>query len=265
MNKDNVFVLGPQGTFSEIAAKKLFNGSDLIYARTIRDVFEHVSSEGGYGVVPFENSLEGSVNQTLDSLIEYSFNIVSETSFDIHLCLAAKKPEIKFPGAILSHPHALAQCRRYLEDKFPGVSLTNTQSTVSALCMARDNPNLLAVGPCESARSQGLFILDEDIEDYPSRTRFIAVSKDASIGKKSSVLFALPNEPGALYLVLEIFYVNGINLTKIESRPSKRGLGDYIFFADLENPPVESTLENAFSSLRERTTYFRFLGSYAVF
>jgi prephenate dehydratase len=263
MKKTKVAVLGPAGTFTEVAARAAFSGADFRYCDTVDGVFEAVEEGVEYGVVAIENSLEGSVNTTMDCLIEYDVKIVKEIVLDIGLCLAAspktKRENIK---TIASHPHALAQCRRFIVENFPEARLLRHESTAAAMKEARDVVGYAAIGPKESALLYGLRILEEDIQDAGSQTRFITVSKKESSGNKTSVIFAVKDEPGALYSVLREFAERKINLTKIESRPSKRKLGEYLFFMDFSGSQKDPRIKEAVSALKEKTAYLKILGSY---
>lgn len=258
-----VAVLGPEGTFTEIAAKRVFKDAKFIYCDTVDAVFEAVKKGTEYGVAAIENSLEGSVNTTMDCLIEYDVKIFKEIILDISLCLAAppntRREEIK---TIVSHPHALAQCRRFISEKFPGVRLQRHESTTAAMKEARNLPACAAIGPKESAELYGLRILEEDIQDFRSQTRFIVVSQKEGSGKKTSIIFTVKDEPGALYKVLKEFADRNINLTKIESRPSKRKLGEYLFFVDFEGDLRDKKTADVLASLRNKTSYLKILGSY---
>jgi prephenate dehydratase len=263
MSRTEVAVLGPAGTFTEIAARKAFKDAKLVYCDTVDDVFESVAAGKDYGVVAIENSLEGSVNTTMDCLIEYDTKIVKELILDIGLCLAAspktKKEDIK---VIVSHPHALAQCRRFLSENYPKVRLQRHESTAAAMKEAKDSAGYAAVGPKESAELYGLRVLEENIADAISQTRFVVVSKKEASGDKTSIIFAVKDKPGALYSVLKEFADKGINLTKIESRPSKRKLGEYLFFVDFEGSQKDGKIMGALSTIKEKTAYLKILGSY---
>jgi prephenate dehydratase len=263
MSRTEVAVLGPAGTFTEIAARKAFNDAKLVYCDTVDDVFESVAAGKDYGVVAIENSLEGSVNTTMDCLIEYDLKIAKEIVLDISLCLAVspktKKEDVK---AIVSHPHALAQCRHFLSENYPKARLQRHESTAAAMKEAKDTLGYAAVGPRESAAIYGLKVLEDSITDASSQTRFVVVSKKEASGKKTSIIFAVKDKPGALYQVLKEFADKGINLTKIESRPSKRKLGEYVFFVDFTGSLTDPKVKDAMTALEENTTYFKNLGSY---
>jgi prephenate dehydratase len=262
MNK--VAVLGPAGTFTEQAAGRLFPGAMLEYMEDVGDVFRFVDGGKGDGVAAIENSLEGSIGKTLESLMRYDVKIVGEATLDIHLNLMARKgvrpQDIK---VVLSHPTALAQCRDYLSREYPKAKREASSSTSEAIKQAGEKADAAAIGYGEAGLRYGLHVLAEDVQDQESQTRFVAVSKEGRDGPKTSLIFAVKDEPGALYSILKLFADASINLTKIESRPSRRKLGEYVFYLDYENaglkPPEREALH---ARIGERTTYMKGLGSY---
>jgi prephenate dehydratase len=260
-NKNSVGVLGPKGTFTEEAAKRMFPGRELYHCDTVEEVFETVCRGAEYGVVAVENSLEGAVNTSMDCLLEHDVSISKEIVLDIRLSLMAppgtRKEEIK---TILSHSHSLGQCRNY-----PKAALKRYDSNTAAIKeLGELKPKgVAAIGPGAAAELYGLEILSTGIEDAPSQTRFIAISKKISTtGKKTSIIFALKDRPGALYHALKDYADNGINLTKIESRPAKKKLGEYSFFIDFEGSLDEPKVKKALLSLKEKTIFLKSLGSY---
>ncbi len=264
-SRNSVAVLGPAGTFTEEAAKKIFPEMEVAHCDTVEDVFEAVSKGTEYGVVAVENSLEGSVNTTMDCLLEYDVKICKEYVMDIHLCMIGlpgkRKEEIK---TIISHPHSFGQCRKFLKGNYPKAALKRYNSNTAAIKELADlrPTGVAAIGPEAAAKLYGLEILQTGIEDAPSQTRFAAISKKECSGKKTSIIFALKDRPGALYSALKDFADNGINLTKIESRPAKKKLGEYSFFIDFEGSLADGNVKKALASLKEKTTFLKELGSY---
>ncbi len=294
-----IYCLGPEGSYTGKAAEifsKLINDKDIIYCNSIYEVFELVDREKGdsnniYGVVPSENSIEGSVSLTQDLLLEFPVKIYGEVDINIHHCLIGyNKDKIK---KVLSHPQALAQCRKYI--KKHGWNTIPVLSTAKAVkkVFEMKNEELGAIASKETAELYNLKVLDEDIQDYLNNTtRFILIgnenlkslddilkinklksensenketSNDCNYtnNKKSTVIFELKeNRPGALYDVLKEFNNRSINLTRIESRPSKRKLGNYIFYIDYETPKDEDELMGA---LKNHVSYIKHLGSYNIF
>ncbi len=256
-------VLGPSGTFTDIAARKLYPQADIIYKDSVREVFEFVT-KGGVGVVALENSLEGSVGAAMAGLLESDAKIVADTVLDIEHCLLAPKG-ISKDGitGIMSHSHALAQCMDYLNRNFPKADLTSTASTVAAMDKSLSMPGCAAIGPKEAGLKRGLEVLAQGVQDHESQTRFIAIASEGVSGTKSSIIFAVNDEPGALYSIIRLFADENINLTKIESRPSRRKLGEYVFFTDFENGGMDDDGRDALlAKIIERATFFKDLGSY---
>ncbi|WP_457611678.1 prephenate dehydratase [Methanocaldococcus sp.] len=251
----------PKGTYTEMAGKKILKYLDakLCYCPTIYEIFENVKDN--YGIVPIENSIEGAVNLTQDLLLEYNYKIVGETVLDIHHNLIGlNKDKIKI---IVSHPQALAQCRKYI--KKHGWKVKAVESTAKAVEMAKEDETVGAIGSESLAKLYNLKILDRNIEDYKNnKTRFIVIGKKDIKGKfnkyKTSIVFELKEDkPGALYHILKEFALKNINLTRIESRPSKRMLGTYIFYIDYEGKDLD-VLKN----LNKYVSFLRVLGSYPI-
>ena len=259
----SVSVLGPAGTFTEQAAKKIFTYPKLSYCEGVSEVFEKVEAgETEHGVVAIENSLEGSVGKTMEALMEYDVYIIGELALDINLCIMTQGPvdDIK---VILSHPHALAQCTDYLKKNYPDARQISAKSTAAALKELGAYDRAAAIGFAQAAQTYGLDIVAENIQDDFSQTRFIVISKQKKSGDKTSIIFAVKDEPGALYSILHAFADKDINLTKIESRPSKRKLGEYLFFMDFENKKLsEKEVMDVIDSVKPKTTFLKVLGSY---
>lgn len=261
-----VAVLGPKGSYSEQAARKWRPEARLAFQPTPGHVFRAVETgRAGAGVVPIENSVAGPVDVTLDLLRESDVSIVAEIELPIRHCLLSKG-SLKSVEAVASNSMALAQCRRFLERTLPDVRVLPAPSTAEAARRAARNPRVAAVASEEAARVYGLRILRRDIQDYRSNaTRFIALGRErpAPTGRdKTSLLISLAKDrPGFLYEVLGVFASRRINLTKIESRPTKRRLGEYVFFLDCEGHADARPVREALAALR-RIAEFRVLGSY---
>ena len=258
-----VAVLGPPGTFTEQASKRVFTESELTFCEGVGEVFRLVEAgDVEYGVVAMENSLEGSVGKTMEALIEFDVFIIGELTLDINLCLMkdAATEDIK---VILSHPHALAQCAEYLKENYPEAKLVSAKSTAAAMKELGDYGDAAAIGFAEAGKTYGLQVIAENIQDDYSQTRFVVISRIEKFGGKTSLIFALKDEAGALYSILQAFAGKDINLTKIESRPSKRKLGEYLFFMDFENSGLgESEVGEVVESVKTKTTFLKVLGSY---
>ncbi|ODS38054.1 MAG: hypothetical protein A7316_08575 [Candidatus Altiarchaeales archaeon WOR_SM1_86-2] len=266
-----IAILGPKGTFTEIAAREMFAREDFLFCDTIDDVFSAIEEDNAdLGIVPVENSLEGSVSVTMDCLLLYDIKICREIDLGINLCLMVRRgAERDSIMTIISHPHALAQSRVFLKKNFPYARLERSESTAFAMKKTSEaKEGYAAIGPKSSADLYGLDVMEENIQDMPSETRFIVLSKpekEISGGKpvnKTSIIFALKDAPGALYDALKEFAERGINLTKIESRPSKRRLGEYLFFVDLEGHLNDGNVKDALGEIKNKITFLKLLGSY---
>ncbi|BDZ66927.1 prephenate dehydratase [Methanobacterium ferruginis] len=257
---------GPAGTFTEEAASSI--GGELIPYDTIPEVFQAVhTGEVDRGVVPIENSIEGSVGVTLDLLAhQYLLKIRGEIVIPIsHNLLINPDAELEDVEVVYSHYQPLSQCRMFLEKM--GVKTQATQSTAAAAEMIIGHKNLAAIGTRRAALLYGLKIASEDIQDHASNmTRFVVIDHQDHIptGKdKTSVVLCLSNDrPGGLYDILGEFASEDINLTKIESRPSKEKLGSYIFFVDLEGHHKDLKIRNVINRIRSKVGYIKILGSY---
>ncbi|NCN64520.1 MAG: prephenate dehydratase [Candidatus Altiarchaeum hamiconexum] len=273
----NVAVLGPEGTFSEIASKKFLadeciNGN-FVYCNEVDEIFELVENQNvSFGVVPLENSIEGSINLTIDCLREYYkiVEIYKDIILDVRLCLLAKK-DLEYVSVICSHPHAIAQCRKFLkklnrnnDNRF---KISTVKSTALACKIAKDDETVAAAAAEEASEIYRLNLLFKGINDYKSQTRFIVIKRkftDANkiSGKKISLIFELENKPGALYEILREFSEKDINLTKIESRPSKRRLGEYFFFLEFEGNLGNENTGEVIKNIKGKVKFIEILGNY---
>ncbi|MCS6876276.1 MAG: prephenate dehydratase [Aquificaceae bacterium] len=263
-----VAYLGPKATFTHQAALEYF-GFSAHYApvSTISDVFREVElGRVDYGVVPVENTTEGVVNYTLDMFLESELSIVGEIVIPIRLNLLSTANSLKDVKTVYSHRHAIAQCKEWLRKNMPEVSLMETESTAKACELVMEMEDAGAIASEVAAYTYHLNILAENIQDNPNNyTRFIVVGKRRMkpTGKdKTSLIFAVKDEAGALFKALESFYKYGVNLTKIVSRPSKRKIWDYVFFVDLEGHAEDENVANAIELLQERAQLVKVLGSY---
>lgn len=264
--KEVVAVLGPRGSYTEQAAQKWKPGARLAYEATPAHVFRAVERKrAAVGVVPIENSVAGPVDVTLDLLRETSISIVAEIELPIRHCLLAKG-SLRSVEAVASNSMAIAQCRRFLERTLPDTRAVLVPSTAEAARRASRRPTLAAIASEEAARAYGLRILKRDIQDYRSNaTRFVALGREkpAPTGRdKTSLLISLAKDrPGFLHEVLGVFASRRVNLTKVESRPTKRKLGEYVFFLDCEGHAEAAPVKKALAALR-RIAEFRVLGTY---
>ncbi len=261
--------LGPKATFTHQAALEHFGiSAKYIPLPTIKDVFEEVERGNiDYGVVPVENTIEGVVNYTLDMFLQTpNVNIVGEIIIPVSLHLLSNAEELSEIKKVYSHPHAFAQARAWLDKHLPHAQRIEVESTAKAAEMALEDEEGAAVASEAAATVYNLGVLASNIqENLNNYTRFLVIGKKR-LGKtgrdKTSILFAVRDEAGALYRALEPFYRHGVNLTKIESRPSREKSWDYVFFADLEGHAEDERVKKALEELKERSKLVRVLGSY---
>lgn len=260
--------LGPPATFTHQAALARFGAAvEYVAARTIADVFDEVERErADFGVVPVENTTEGAVNMTLDRLVESSAVICGELALDITQHLLSRAEELSAVKRVLSHPQGLAQCREWLAAHLPEVPTEVTSSTAAAAELAAADASVAAIASELAGRLYGVPTLAARIEDNPQNsTRFLVIGLRPAgpTGRdKTSLLFAMRNEPGALYRILEPCARLGINLTKIESRPARRRPWEYVIFVDLEGHRETEPAASALAEVAERTLFLKVLGSY---
>ncbi|HOB16339.1 MAG TPA: prephenate dehydratase [Defluviitoga sp.] len=271
--------LGPIGTYSEIAAKKYFGENNIfIPQKTIADVFESVKiNETDYGVVPIENSVEGSVSITMDLLFEISeIKVVAECIVPIrHFLLSYEKIELNNIKTIYSHQQAVGQCSKFIRNYLNNPEIIFTASTASACQLIKNIPNSAAIASENVAKIYSLFVLAEDIQDsMVNATRFFIISnlKDNSLTHKSrskhssykTSIICCPkfNKAGVLYNILKNFKKQNINLTRIESRPTKKQLGEYSFYIDLEGSIDDKKVQKALNNIEKMSSFFKILGSY---
>jgi prephenate dehydratase len=278
MQTGKIGYLGPPGTYSEIAARRYREGfgessgkMELVPLSSLEEIFSGV--EGGRldeGVIPLENSTEGSVNQTMDLLAHrfHGVKIRGEVILPVFLNLLAR-PGVSLGeiSCVLSHPQAVAQCRLFLGRFLPAAELRETASTAEAAALVAASPApWAAVGTAAVARTYGLAVLAERINDCPDNaTRFIVIGREEAPpgpGCKTSLLFSVEDRPGTLYAVLAEFAKRNINLTRIESRPKKNRLGEYLFFLDFAGHRLEKPAGEALAAVSGLVVDLRVLGSY---
>ncbi len=266
LQKDiRVSYLGPEGTFTHMAAMKQFGSSSQYFAMTsIKDVFREVEAKNSdYGVVPVENSVEGVVTYTLDTFFNSNLRVVGEVYLKVSHVIASNRNGF---SKVYGHPQAIAQCREWLSKNLPDVSIIGVGSSAEAAIKAASDTDAACITTRLAAQKYGLNIVKEHIEDYPSNTtRFWILGRKlpGPTGEdKTSILFSVKNVPGALCRVLEVFAVNNINLTKLESRPMKSVQWEYLFFADLTGHYTDERVKKSLTELNDKVNYFKLLGSY---
>lgn len=275
----SIAYLGPEGTYSDEAARKFAARmgveAQFTACPSFNTIFESVDSgRCTFGVVPTENSLEGAVTSTLDN---FAFSsdacILGEEVLAIHHCLLMQ------PGAtaadittIASHPQGLAQCRRYINEHFPGRDITSTRSTAESAQRAAQNKHVAGLANAYAAELHGATVVERNVEDhFGNETSFALIAaqgaKPVFSGdrfKTSLALFMQVDRPGTLAMILNEFTFADINLTKLQSRPTKRGLGDYMFFVDIEGSINDPHVQTALNCLRLKLRNVKVLGSYPV-
>lgn len=261
--------LGPEATFTHLAAIKNFGRqAQFVSCKSIGDVFTEVEKErADYGVVPVENTTEGMVNYTLDMFLDSDLKICSEVLIEVHHNLASKGT-LNTIEKLYSHPQTLAQCRNYLEENLPSVKIVEVESNARAAQLAAENPQSAAIASTVAADMYNLNILVSRIEDLANNyTRFLVIGKNDSAKSgedKTSILFSIKDRVGALYEMLQPFRKAGINLTKIESRPTKKKAWEYVFFVDFLGYREDAHIKKALAELEQQCLFLKILGSYPV-
>lgn len=263
-----VAFLGPQATFTHVAAQQQFGMSaQLNPKKSIPAVFEEVEKGRAlYGVIPVENSTEGMVSHTLDMFVESDLKITSEVLLEVSHDLLSRTGRVEDVRKVYSHPQALAQCRHWLEENLPNIPLVDVASTALAAQIVSEDLNAAAIAGFAAADHYGLKVIRSRIEDKVNNfTRFIVVSRkmvEPSGNDKTSILFSVRDEPGILHKMLEPFARRGVNLSKIESRPVKTKAWEYIFFLDMSGHVMEPAINDAIEELRGYCQFLKILGSY---
>ena len=276
----SIAYLGPEGTYCDQAAHAFADklgepGAELVACTSFTDVFDSVDrGKGTYGVVATENSLEGPVTATLDN---FAFNsqaqILGVHVVDIHHCLImhpyAKLSDIT---TVASHAQGIGQCRRFITRELPNVDTVTTSSTAESVKVALANPATAAIATRYAAELYGARVVEEDIEDrFGDQTSFALIGRAGTLSplegsryKTSVALFLQADRAGALLMILSEFAYAGINITMIQSRPTKQALGDYMFFLDLEGRVDEPAMQTALNCLRLKLREVKILGSYPI-
>ncbi|MBD3213464.1 MAG: prephenate dehydratase [Candidatus Lokiarchaeota archaeon] len=273
---DRIGYLGPEGTFTHQAALEFFpkSGSKFIPSKNIIEIFENIEKNMlDYGVIPIENSLQGTVRETLDLLIEKELMIFGEIELRIKQNLiGVDDADLSKIQKIYSHPQAFAQTRSWLKANLPNCKLINANSTAEAVKIIKEknDKKIGAIGTEFAAKVHDLKLLSSNIEDNPSNyTRFLIVAdkenkvRDGRI--KTSIVYVTKHIPGALYNVLELFAKAEINLLKIESRPRRKGRWEYIFLMDFEGDKNDPKIQSVIKNMEKNVIWYKILGSYPMF
>lgn len=264
-----VHFLGPEGTFAHSAALKYFADAAVTLApeNDILSVFDAVrANPNALGVVPIENSIEGSVSLTLEALLEHTeLRIVGEVTVNVEQCLVGFGP-LHVIDTVYSHPHGLAQCKHWLRAHLPNAKRTALGSTSAGAFLVKNEPRSAAIASELAARLAGVPVLHRAIQDgKQNATRFFVLGRTLpppSGDDQTSVVFGAAHRQGALYEILGIFAQEGINLSRIESRPKPGRMWQYIFYADLEGHADDPRLSKALARLNEQAPMCRVLGTY---
>jgi len=262
-----VAYLGPEGSFTQMAALKQFGGSVQLQAMaSIADVFQAVeTTKVSYGIVPVENSTEGVISHTLDRFINSPLQINGEVSLRIHHYLLSKS-ELSELTKVYAHPQALAQCRQWLTNNVPNCELISAKSNSEAAKRVANEPLSAAIAASHAAELYDLSILASNIEDEANNTtRFVVIGNQtvASSGDdKTALLISTKNKPGALQALLKPLADKGISMTRIESRPAGTGIWEYVFFIDIEGHNQDEDVAEAIALLEQESSMCRVLGSY---
>lgn len=263
-----VACLGPLATFTHLAALRHFGSSaSFVPVSSIKDVFDAVETgKAEFGVVPIENSNEGVISYTLDMFMDYELKVSAEVMLDINHNLLSKSGDKTKIKKVYSFSPATAQCRRWIQLNLAGMPIIEATSTANAAELASRDDEAAAIASDLAAKVYNLRFVEKNIEDSKHNfTRFLVISKEfpkRSGRDKTSIMFSLKDKPGSLYNSLEPFKKAKINLTKIESRPSKRKAWEYIFFVDMEGHIEDKKLKKVIDAVKDNCLYLKILGSY---
>jgi chorismate mutase/prephenate dehydratase len=263
-----VAYLGPRATFTHMACQQKFGASALyVPVGSIKEVFSEVErGRANFGVVPIENTTEGVVNYTLDMFIDSNLLIYGEVLQEVAHHLLSKTGVADDVKKIYSHPHAIAQCRNWLETNLPHIPVSEVASTARAAELCVDEPAAAAIASELAAQLYGLKVITARIEDNINNfTRFLVLSQkppERTGRDKTSLMLSIKDKVGALYDLLRPFASHGLNMTKIESRPSRRKAWEYLFFVDIEGHIEEERLKKALEEVKGRCLFMKILGSY---
>ncbi|HEY8101828.1 MAG TPA: prephenate dehydratase [Burkholderiaceae bacterium] len=266
----SVAYLGPIGTFTEQAVYQQFGHAvEGVSCTSIDEVFR--STEAGtadFGVVPIENSSEGTISRTLDLLLQTPLTISGEISLPVHHSLMTKSGTMDGIKRICAHSQALAQCQVWLNQHYPNIERQALASNAEAARLASEDPTVAAIAGEMAAQTYNLLIVSAHIQDDPhNRTRFAIIGRlqTASSGKdQTSLVLSVPNKAGAVYNLLAPLAKHGVSMTRFESRPARMGTWEYYFYVDVEGHAQDEKVAKALIELQQNAAYFKVLGSYPV-
>lgn len=262
--------LGPEGTFTQEAAYKHFGHSvKTLSLAAIDEVFREVEAgHAQFGVVPIENSTEGVVNHTLDMFLQSDLRICGEVSLRVHHHLLSLADGLQSITRVVSHQQSLAQCREWLDTNLPAVEREAASSNAEAARMAAEDKTIAAIAGESAGKIYALGKIAANIEDEPDNTtRFLVIGRlqtQPSGNDKTSLVVSGKNKPGALYELLGPLATRGLNMTRIESRPSRQARWEYVFFLDVLGHADDSNVQDALAALKQEAAFFKLLGSYPV-
>jgi len=260
--------LGPSGTFSEEATIKHFGENvKSIPTNSIDEVFNNVQSEKvHYGVVPIENSTEGGISRTLDLLLMKDLKICGEITLPVHHCLISKSKDLSKIKSIYAHGQSLAQCHDWIANNLPDAEKITVLSNAEGAKISSKQQFSAAIASARAASIFKLNILQNHIEDEPNNTTRFLILSDQEIAPsgndKTSIVVATKNKPGAIVDLIKPFALRKVSLTKLESRPSRLGMWEYVFFIDVEGHKNDSKVKLCLTEIEKKSSFMKFLGSY---
>jgi len=269
--KKKVSFQGERGAFSEIAALKFFGSSiDVLPCKSFKEVFQKVNNkEATHGILPIENSHTGGINEVHDLLLSEELFAVGEVKLKVEHCLIVKeRVNFELIEKVYSHPQALAQCEEFLSKNLPYCQVIPVYDTAGSVKIIKDlkRNNVAAIASNWAAELYGLKILSSGIQDNKyNYTRFLILSPEISAeakNNKTSIIFAVVSKPGALYKCLKEFAIRNINLSRLESRPSKQKPWEYVFYTDFDKGLFEQSAQEALNALKNCTTFVKIIGTY---
>lgn len=262
--------LGPEASYTHIAALSHFSHSgQFVEQPNLYEVFRQVDrNESHFGVVPIENSIEGAVNHTFDLFTEFDLKICSEYYQPISHDLISLSGNAKDVETIISHPQPIAQCRNWIRNRFGNIKIVETTSSSKAAMMASEDKTIAAIASRQAAHLYGLLPIESKIQDHSGNvTRFLVIGKDQhepTGNDKTSIMFATPHVPGALFKALEPIDKAGLNMSKLESRPTRHENWSYYFFVDIDGHHTDDIVHRTIEKLRAHALTLKILGSYPV-
>lgn len=268
---EKILYLGPKGSYTELAAEKSTQNQELTATNSIKKIIDTIDqNENIFGMIPIENSIEGIVRESIDNLVrtkDEKIQIVKEIILPISHCLITKSVKIENIKKIYSHPQALAQCNNFITKNMPNAEIIATSSTAEAVRqISKENETFAAIANEKAAQIYQIPILMKEINDEKdNKTRFVLIGRKQlpKTGKdRTSFAFSTLNKAGALADVMNVFKKHLINLSYIDSRPSKKEFGTYTFFIECEAYITDENIQTALKEIESLTTFIRFIGSY---